>query len=111
MAAESLKPVPLDVTDDPEVLAKPAETDKKAPKTSVKKEKKARGKKKEAEPKTPSPSTSVPTVSANGKVEPKEVEFATKYLLTPTLSRRLPGPSLDGFKDMARKAKIPTFRG
>ncbi|MGK7946229.1 MAG: hypothetical protein AB4058_17345 [Microcystaceae cyanobacterium] len=52
-----------------------------------------------------------PTVSteSNGQAEPKNVEFATKYLLVPTGSRRRPGPSLNKFKDMARDVKVPRF--
>lgn len=69
-------------------------------KTSVKKEKKA-------EPQAVPAPAPVATASTNGKVEPKEVEFATKYLITPPASRRLPGPSLNQFKDMARTAKVP----
>jgi hypothetical protein len=72
--------------------------EKKAKKTSVKKERKA-------EPKAaPAP---VATAGNNGKVEPKEVEFATKYSIDPPASRRRPGPSLNPFKEMARKAKLP----
>jgi len=56
-------------------------------------------------------SAPAPVAPTNGKVEPQEVEFATKYLITPSLSRRRPGPSLNGFKDMARKAKLPANRG
>jgi hypothetical protein len=76
--------------------------EKKAKKTSVKKEKKA----KEAPVSAPAPVAAAPA-----KVEPTEVEFATKYLITPSMSRRRPGPSLNGFKDMARKAKVPANRG
>jgi hypothetical protein len=82
--------------------AEPAKTEKKAKKTSVKKEKKA----KEAPVSAPAPVAAAPA-----KVEPTEVEFATKYLITPSMSRRRPGPSLNGFKDMARKAKVPANRG
>ncbi|MEG3435820.1 hypothetical protein V0288_01695 [Pannus brasiliensis CCIBt3594] len=77
----------------------PAPTAKKgvSKKTSVKK----------AEPKAAPAPAPAPTASTNGKVEPKEVEFATKYLITPPASRRRPGPSLNQFKDMARTAKVP----
>lgn len=84
-----------------EPAAQPAATDKKAKKTSVKKGKKEV----KSEPKA-APAPVAPTI-ANGKVEPKEVEFATKYLIDPPASRRRPGPSLNPFKDMARKAKLP----
>ncbi|MFM6058224.1 MAG: hypothetical protein ACKPBT_08545 [Microcystis aeruginosa] len=79
--------------------------EKKAQKTSIKKEKQVK--------ETPAAPVSVPApvAATNGKVEPQEVEFATKYLITPSLSRRRPGPSLNGFKDMARKAKLPANRG
>lgn len=79
--------------------------EKKAQKTSIKKEKQVK--------ETPAAPVSapVPVAATNGKVEPQEVEFATKYLITPSLSRRRPGPSLNGFKDMARKAKLPANRG
>jgi len=42
---------------------------------------------------------------AEVKEEPKQVNFATDYLLTQTSSRRLPGPSLNNFKQMAREIK------
>ena len=79
--------------------------EKKAQKTSIKKEKQVK--------ETPAAPVSAPApvAATNGKVEPQEVEFATKYLITPSLSRRRPGPSLNGFKDMARKAKLPANRG
>jgi hypothetical protein len=87
----------------PAVESAPAPVaEKKAKKTSVKKEKKA----KEAPVSAPAPVAAAPA-----KVEPTEVEFATKYLITPSMSRRRPGPSLNGFKDMARKAKVPANRG
>jgi hypothetical protein len=39
------------------------------------------------------------------KPQPTQVEFATKYLITDTLVRRQPGPSLNKFKEMARNLK------
>jgi hypothetical protein len=98
--------VSVNLADNP-TAANPVEADKKAKKTSVKKDKKA----KKAEPKAIPISAPVATSSVNGKVEPKEVEFATKYLLGPSSSRRRPGPSLNPFKDMARKAKLPLNKG
>jgi hypothetical protein len=47
------------------------------------------------------------STQSNGKAEPKSVEFATKYLIVPTGSRRRPGPSLNTFKTMAREVKVP----
>lgn len=89
----------------PVVEAAAPVAEKKAKKTSVKKEKQAK--------ETPAAPVSAPApvAATNGKVEPQEVEFATKYLITPSMSRRRPGPSLNGFKDMARKAKLPANRG
>jgi hypothetical protein len=90
----------------PAVESAPAPVaEKKAKKTSVKKEKQVK--------ETPAAPVSAPApvAATNGKVEPQEVEFATKYLITPSMSRRRPGPSLNGFKDMARKAKLPANRG
>lgn len=89
----------------PVVEAPAAVAEKKAQKTSIKKEKQAK--------ETPAAPVSAPApvAATNGKVEPQEVEFATKYLITPSMSRRRPGPSLNGFKDMARKAKLPANRG
>jgi hypothetical protein len=92
------KPAPAVEAAAPE--AKPAAAAKPAKKTSVKKEKK------ENKAETPAPAPAA-NANTNGKVEPKEVEFATKYLITPSPSRRRPGPSLNPFKDMARKAKLP----
>ena len=68
----------------------------KSKKTSVKKNKTAS---QPAAPATPAPA---PVVK---RPEPTQVEFATKYLITPTLSRRLPGPSLNKFKEMAGQIK------
>jgi hypothetical protein len=45
--------------------------------------------------------------SSNGKVDPKNVQFAANDPMIPTMSRRRPGPSLNMFKDMARQAKTP----
>ena len=88
----------------PVVEAPAPVAEKKAKKTSVKKEKQVK--------ETPAAPVSAPApvAATNGKVEPQEVEFATKYLITPSMSRRRPGPSLNGFKDMARKAKLPANR-
>ena len=89
----------------PVVEAAAPVAEKKTKKTSVKKEKQVK--------ETPAAPVSAPApvAATNGKVEPQEVEFATKYLITPSMSRRRPGPSLNGFKDMARKAKLPANRG
>ena len=89
----------------PVVEAAAPVAEKKAKKTSIKKEKQVK--------ETPAAPVSAPApvAATNGKVEPQEVEFATKYLITPSMSRRRPGPSLNGFKDMARKAKLPANRG
>ncbi|TRT58451.1 MAG: hypothetical protein EWV85_05960 [Microcystis aeruginosa Ma_QC_C_20070703_M131] len=88
----------------PVVEAAAPVAEKKAKKTSIKKEKQVK--------ETPAAPVSAPApvAATNGKVEPQEVEFATKYLITPSMSRRRPGPSLNGFKDMARKAKLPANR-
>lgn len=76
---------------------------KNSKKTSVKKAAKKEVAKSATAPVTPA--------AMNGnvakKAEPTEVEFATKYLIMPTGSRRRPGPSLNAFKDMARQAKVP----
>ncbi len=49
---------------------------------------------------------SAPTVEIPApRPEPVQVEFANQYLITQTLVRRLPGPSLNKFKDMARQVK------
>jgi hypothetical protein len=45
--------------------------------------------------------------TSNGKVEAKKVDFASTNEISPTMSRRRPGPSLNMFKDMARQAKVP----
>lgn len=76
------------------VAATPAAS--KGKKTSIKKNKTAS---QPAAPATPAPA---PVVK---RPEPTQVEFATKYLITPTLSRRLPGPSLNKFKEMAGQIK------
>jgi hypothetical protein len=91
---------PAPVAEAPAPVAEaPAAPEKKSKKTSVKKEKTAK--------KAETPAAPVAPAATNGKVEPKEVEFATKYLIVPPASRRRPGPSLNPFKDMARKAKLP----
>lgn len=78
-----------------EVTAAP-EAPAKAKKTSIKKSAK------QTAPAAPAPSTPVSTPT---KPEPQQVEFATQYLLTQTLVRRQPGPSLNKFKAMARQVK------
>jgi hypothetical protein len=67
---------------------------KKSKKTSVK------TKTKES---TPAPATVPAPVVSKPKVEPTEVAFASKNILTPTLVRRRPGPSLNVFKAIARE--------
>jgi hypothetical protein len=80
------------------------ETAPKSKKTSIKK---GVAKGKETKPvATPIPAPVV-TPSQNGKSQPQEVEFATKYLITDSASRRRPGPSLNSFKTMARQLKKP----
>jgi hypothetical protein len=94
---------PAPVAEAPAPVAEvPAATEKKSKKTSVKKEKKEK-----TVQKVETPAAPVAPAATNGKVEPTEVEFATKYLIVPPASRRRPGPSLNPFKDMARKAKLP----
>ncbi|MGK7931718.1 MAG: hypothetical protein AB4041_09830 [Microcystaceae cyanobacterium] len=84
--------------------AKAVEKAEKPAKTSKKSAKTVSQPKKETEP-TPTP---VPeSTQSNGKTDPQSAEFATKYLLVPTGSRRRPGPSLNTFKTMAREVKIP----
>ncbi len=79
--------------------------------TAPQKSKKTKSKKVKTETPKSEPTSTEPVavtpVVANGKTEPQEVEFATKYLITPSLSRRLPGPSLSAFKGMARQVKKP----
>ncbi|MBF2019015.1 MAG: hypothetical protein IGR93_02595 [Hydrococcus sp. C42_A2020_068] len=89
---------------------------KKTKKTSVKNN----GQNAEAAPE-PTPKASAPAASdpeaiiraavfkkdSNGKVGTQTVQFADKYLMMPTMSRRKPGPSLDMFKNMARQVKVP----
>ncbi|HAC62350.1 MAG TPA: hypothetical protein DCF68_02150 [Cyanothece sp. UBA12306] len=79
----------------------------KTKKTSVKKAAKKTTKKETVTPAT------VAAEMTNGKVakkeEPKEVEFATKYFIVPTGSRRRPGPSLNSFKTMAREVQGSRF--
>lgn len=80
--------------------AEPAkvETPKTAPKES----------KVEASPK-PKPEPAKGPAATNGKVSgavAPVLTFAPDYLMpTPTTSRRLPGPSLNGFREMARQVK------
>jgi hypothetical protein len=107
--------------DKTEAPAKPVEEKKAAPveakktkKTSVK----DNGQNAKAAP-APVPKASAPAASdpeaiikaavskSNGKVDPQTVQFAEKYLMMPTMSRRKPGPSLDMFKNMARQVKVP----
>lgn len=71
----------------------------KAKKTSVKKSKAAKTATTTVTP-TPAPA---PVAKAPASVDPKEVAFASEYLITQTLSRRLPGPSLNKYKDIARQ--------
>ena len=51
--------------------------------------------------------TAIAKSSSNGKADAQDAQFATKYVMLPTMSRRRPGPSLNMFKDMARQAKVP----
>ncbi|BFM40259.1 hypothetical protein [Synechocystis sp. LKSZ1] len=93
---------PADVAPTPEApvaeteVTEAPEAPAKAKKTSIKKSAKQIA---PAAPAKPAP------VAAAAKVEPQQVEFATQYLLTQTLVRRQPGPSLNKFKAMARQVK------
>lgn len=84
------------------VEAPPAEAPQPAPaqskKTSIKKESK-KAKAEPAKEAAPVPAAPAP------KPQPTQVEFATKYLITDSLARRQPGPSLNKFKEMARTLK------
>jgi hypothetical protein len=92
-------------TEAPAPVEKPAQAEAKAKKTSIKKSKAKTEKVATVEV---APAVSVaPTVVSNGKAESQEVEFATKYLIVPSMARRKPGPSLNPYKDMARQAKLP----
>jgi outer membrane biosynthesis protein TonB len=84
----------------------PAEQPAKPKKTSIKK---GKAKTEKAASVEVAPTVSVaPSAVGNGKAEPQEVvEFATKYLIVPSMARRRPGPSLNPYKEMARKAKLP----
>ncbi len=70
----------------------------KAAKTSQKKEDKKPA---------PAATAKIAAVAPPKKEEPTEVEFATKFLVVQTSSRRLPGPSLSPFKAMAKQVKTP----
>jgi hypothetical protein len=98
-----VKPEPVVVVEEPVVIAAEtvvAETPApKAKKTPVKKSKAAKTAKTTVAP-TPAPA---PVAKAPAPVDPKEVAFASQYLITQTLSRRLPGPSLNKYKDIARQ--------
>jgi hypothetical protein len=78
-----------------EATAKPAKSSKKTAKKAPK-----------AAPKA-EPVVIAPPSQNNGQPEPQTAEFATKYLLVSTGSRRRPGPSLSPFKAMARDLKTP----
>ena len=47
------------------------------------------------------------STTTGNKSEPEVVNFATDYLVVQTMSRRLPGPSLKPFKEMASQMKTP----
>lgn len=102
-AVESTPPV--EKTPDAAVeVAEPKKEEKtsKSAKSSAKKAKTPK-----AAPKA-APTPVVPAaIQTNGKVEPKQVEFATQYLIDAPAARRRPGPSLNPFKSMARQMKTP----
>jgi hypothetical protein len=75
----------------------------KSKKTSAKKTK-------QKESTAVAPPAAIALPPAPKKEEPKQVEFAAQNLLTPTLVRRRPGPSLSPFKAMAREVKVPNRR-
>jgi hypothetical protein len=100
-AQAEVTPEPVAVVEEPVVIAAEtvvAETPApKAKKTPVKKSKAAKTAKTTVAP------TPAPVAKAPAPVDPKEVAFASQYLITQTLSRRLPGPSLNKYKDIARQ--------
>jgi len=93
-AQPAVTPEPVAVVEETVVAETPAP---KAKKTSVKKSKAA---KTATTTVAPAPA---PVAKAPAPVDPKEVAFASEYLITQTLSRRLPGPSLNKYKDIARQ--------
>jgi hypothetical protein len=92
-AVAPVSEAPVAKTEVTEVTEAP-KTPAKAKKSSIKKS-----------AKETAPAAPVAPVAAPAKIEPQQVEFATQYLLTQTLVRRQPGPSLDKFKAMARQVK------
>lgn len=97
-AQPEVTPEPVAVVEETVVAETPAP---KAKKTSVKKSKAAKTATTTVAP-TPAPAPA-PVAKAPAPVDPKEVAFASEYLITQTLSRRLPGPSLNKYKDIARQ--------
>lgn len=98
LAQAEVTPEPVAIVEETVIVAEKtvvAETSApKTKKTSVKKSKAA---------KTTVAQTLAPVVNAPAPVDPKEVAGASQYLITQTLSRRLPGPSLNKYKDIARQ--------
>ncbi|NJL67536.1 MAG: hypothetical protein HC894_13640 [Microcoleus sp. SM1_3_4] len=93
----------------PAVAAAPANA-KTEPAKKTKLETAKKSKKEAASAPAPAPTPAkVPAASTNGKVPATAdgvVTFAPNYLApTPTANRRLPGPSMNGFREMARQVK------
>lgn len=101
LAQAEVTPEPVAIVEETVIVAEKtvvAETSApKTKKTSVKKSKAAKT------AKTTVAQTLAPAVNAPAPVDPKEVAGASQYLITQTLSRRLPGPSLNKYKDIARQ--------
>jgi hypothetical protein len=78
-------------------------------KTSVKENSKAAPAPKETKPAVADPEEIIRAAvfknSSNGKVDSAAVSFASNGSITPTMSRRRPGPSLNMYKNMARQVK------
>ena len=95
-------PKPVAVVEEPPQPVKEPAAKKTAAKKSVKQEKPA------AVAQAPAPVAVSPSLATNGsESEPLAVNFATDYLVVQTTSRRLPGPSLKPFKEMASQIKTP----
>lgn len=115
--AEKQPSAPVAVEEKP---AEAAPNSSKKKKTSNKAKKSAKAQEKQPEA-TETSSASIPLLTPfpasvtaanqNGKNESQEVEFASKHLLTSTMVRRRPGPSLNTFKSMARQVKKPGIKG
>ncbi|MBF2066346.1 MAG: hypothetical protein IGS39_18295 [Calothrix sp. C42_A2020_038] len=105
---ESPASAPAAASSNGKMTRKEAAAAAKASKIDAAKKARAQKEAQEAKPKDPAELVRAAVMKNSAAAQPKETNFATKYLMTPsTNGRRRPGPNMNPFLEMARQVKTP----